>query len=143
MYLFNRALNINVQSMDGKSMVVDGTFLDSHHEICLTLVVDIATYRITDAQGDLRRTPHTDCVDTRDTIKNLIGLTIDKGIRRKLQSAVGMSHGCTHLFELALECVKGLIQARYSLMNLTMPPEQVTAYVEDYLKDTCYHYCSK
>jgi len=87
-------------------------------------------------------TPHLDCQDTRELIKNLIGLTIDKGIRRKLQSAVGMENGCTHLFELSLECIKGLIQAKYSLMNLTMPSEQVNAYVEEYLKDSCYHYGS-
>jgi len=142
-YLFNRSINVNVRSADGQYLIVDGIFLDSHHEICLTLTVEIATYTIVEADGELRRTPHVDCRDTRELIKNLIGLTIDKGIRRKLQSAVGLENGCTHLFELSLECIKGLIQAKYSLMNLTMPSEQVSAYVEDYLKDSCYHYRSK
>jgi len=142
-YLFNRSININVRSSDSTILTVNGTFLDSHHEICLTLVVDILTYTIVGAEGELLRTPHGNCRETRQLIENLIGLTIDKGIRRKLQSAVGYENGCTHLFELALECVKGLIQAKYSLMNLTLSPEQVTTYVEEYLRDSCYHYQSK
>lgn len=140
MYLFNRSINVNVRSDDGNIVVVDGVFLDTHHEICLTLTVDMSTYAITSAGGELRRTPHTDCPYTAERIKQLVGVIITPGVRKKVQTAVGGEPGCTHLADLAMECINGVIQAKYRLMHLHMAPAEVNTQVEAYLKGTCYHY---
>ncbi|KJR47618.1 hypothetical protein UF75_1968 [Desulfosporosinus sp. I2] len=42
--------------------------------------------------------------------------------------------------DLALECVKALMQARYQLMNLTMREEEVNKMVEQFLEGSCQHY---
>lgn len=140
MYLFNRTISVNVRSADGKILTVDGTFLDSHHELCLTLEVDMENYTIIGADGELRRTPHVDCGQTQERIKQLIGINLTRNVRKQIQAAVGLSEGCTHLTDLTLECVKGLIQSKFRLMHLTMPPEEIKNQVETYLKGSCLHY---
>lgn len=140
MYLFNRSISVNARLVDKGTVTVDGVFLDSHHELCLTIQVDLESNIITSGDCEFRRVPYTDCVFSKDHIKKLIGANLNKNVRRQIQSAIGLKEGCTHLTDLALECVKGLMQARYQLMHLTMEDEEVTSMVEQYLEGSCRHY---
>lgn len=140
MYLFNRSISIRVHSVDGKTIIVDGFFLDSHHELCLTLGVDLESNRIISAEGELRRVPHSDCVPTQKRIEKLIGVNLNHHVRRQVQAAVGLEHGCTHLTDLTLECIKGIIQAKFRLMHLNMKAEDIDAQVQQYLAGTCQHF---
>lgn len=140
MYLFNRSVSVNVRSTNENTLTVDGVFLDSFHELCLTLEVDLKSYAIISANGQLRRTPHTDCAQTQERIKNLVGVNLSRNVRKQVQAAVGLESGCTHLTDLTLECVKGVIQAKFQLMLDTMQPEEIKAYVEQDLRGNCLHY---
>jgi len=140
MYLFNRSISINVRSVDEKTLMVDGFWLDSHHELCLTLGVDLESYTITSADGELRRVPHADCVLTQKLINNLVGVDLNRNVRKQIQVAVGLNHGCTHLTDLTLECVKGLLQAKFRLMHLTMQEEKMKGLAQQYLAGSCLHY---
>ena len=140
MYLFNRSITVHVCSVDENTVTVNGTFLDSHHELCLTLEVDLNIYTIISAHGELRRAPHTDCRHTQERIKELIGVNLNYNVRKQIQAAVGLECGCTHLTDLALECVKGVVQAKFHLMRLKMPPEDLKLQVEQQLKGSCWHF---
>jgi Protein of unknown function (DUF2889). len=121
-------------------MIVDGFFLDSHHELCLTLGVDLGSNTIISAEGELRRAPHSDCMLTQDRLEKLIGVDLNHHVRRQVQAAVGLEQGCTHLTDLTLECVKGVIQAKFRLMHLNMEPEDINAQIKKYLAGTCKHF---
>jgi len=140
LYLFNRSIFINVRSEDEKTLTVDGVFLDSLHELCLTLEVDIESYVIISADGRLRRTPHEDCGQTQKLISNLVGVDLNHNVRKQIQVAVGLGYGCTHLTDLTLECVKGVLQAKFQLMQLTMSEEAIKGLLEQSLKGSCLHY---
>ncbi|EHQ92355.1 DUF2889 domain-containing protein [Desulfosporosinus youngiae] len=140
MYLFNRSISVNVRSMDSKTVSVNGVFLDTHHELCITLEVDVQRQTITAATGQFCRCPHTNCAETQERIAKLVGLKLDKSVRKQVLAAVGLKNGCTHITELTLECVKGFMQATYKLMNLSMPAEKVDELVEQYLEGSCFHY---
>lgn len=144
MYLFNRSISVNARLADKRTVTVDGFFLDSHHELCLSIKVDLESNVITSAEGEFRRVPHTDCAFIKERINQLIGLNLNRNVRRQILTAVGLKEGCTHLAELALECVKGLMPARLQFMRLTMREEEtneiVEHYVEDYLEGSCRHY---
>jgi len=116
MYLFNRSISVNARSIDEKTVIVDGFLLDSHHELCITLGVDLESNTITSADGEFRRVPHTDCGQTQKLINNLVGVDLNCNVRKQIQVAVGLNNGCTHLTDLTLECVKGLLQAKFRLM---------------------------
>lgn len=143
MNLFNRTITVSVQTKGEKHVAVDGIFIDSHHELYLSLTVDIETFKVTDAYGELRRGPHEDCFVTEKKPSNLVGLDLTRNVRKQIITAVGGNQGCTHFEELALECVKGLKQAKFRLMKLSMPTEEVDNLINDYLKDSCYHYRKK
>ncbi len=140
MYLFNRSISVNVHTEDHKTVIVDGFFLDTLHELCLTLEVDIESYIITSAHGELRRAPHSDCGRTQKLISNLAGVNLNCNVRKQIQVAVGLSYGCTHLTDLSLECVKGLLQAKFQLMHLTMQEEEIKGQLEQHLEGSCLHY---
>ena len=140
MYLFNRTISVNVCLVGEKTVTVNGIFLDSQHELCITLEADLESYTITSAVGELRRAPHMDCGHTQERIKELVGVNLDRNVRKQIQAAVGLEHGCTHLTDLTLECVKGIVQAKYQLMHLTMQPAEMKAQVEQQLKGSCLHY---
>jgi len=140
MYLFNRSITVNVRSDDEKTVTVDGFLLDSHHELCLTLGVDLESNIITSAESEFRRIPHTDCGQTQKLINNLVGIDLNRNVRKQIQAAVGMNYGCTHLTDLTLECVKGFRQAKYQLMHLTLQEEEIKGLVEQYLEGSCLHY---
>jgi hypothetical protein len=140
MYLFNRSISVNVSLEDEKTVRVNGVFLDTQHELCLTLEADLKSYTITSAVGELRRTPHADCGPVNERIKELVGVNLNRNVRKQVQAAVGLEHGCTHLTDLTLECVKGLLQAKYQLMRLTMQPAEMKVQVEQQLKGNCLHY---
>lgn len=141
MYLFNRSISVNVRLVDeGTTLMVDGFFLDSHHELCLSIKVNIESNTITSADGDFRRFPHTDCALTKEHIKKLIGINLNKNVRKQIQMAVGLKEGCTHLTDLAIECAKGLMQAQYQFLQLTMREEELNNMVEQFLDGSCLHY---
>jgi hypothetical protein len=141
--LFNRTITVSVQTKDEKQVIVDGIFIDSHHELVLSMTVDIVKFKIVDANGALRRAPHEDCLDTSKLLPRLVGIDLNRNVRKQIMAAVGGEHGCTHFDELALECVKGLKQAKFRLMKVSMPKEEVNAQLYDYLKGTCYHFRRK
>ena len=139
MYLFNRSISVNVRSEDEKTLTVNGFLLDSHHELCITLGVDLESNTITSADGEFRRVPYTDCGQTRKLINNLVGVDLNRNVRKQIQVAVGLKYGCTHLTDLTLECVKGLRQAKFQLMQHTMQEEKIKGLVEQ-LEGSCLHY---
>lgn len=140
MYLFNRSISVNVRLVEEGTVTVDGIFLDSHHELCLSIKVDLESNTITSVDGDFKRYPHTDCGFTKDRLERLIGANLNRNVRRQILTAVGLKDGCTHLSDLALECVKALMQARYQLLHLTMREEEINKMVEQYLAGNCQHY---
>jgi len=139
-YLFNRSISVNVRSEDETTLKVEGVFLDSQHELCLTFEVDLASYIITSADGELRRAPHSDCGQAQKLIKNLLGINLNHNVRKQIQMAVGLSNGCTHLTDLTLECVKGLLQAKFRLMRHKMEEDETKGLFEKYLEGNCLHY---
>ena len=140
MYLFNRSISVNVRSENEKTLTVEGFFLDSQHELCLTLEVDLASYIITSADGELRRVPHPDCSQTQKLINHLVGIDLNRNVRKQIQVAVGLNYGCTHLTDLTLECVKGLLQAKFRLMRLKTKQEEIKGLSVKYLEGNCLHY---
>ena len=143
-YLFNRSISVNVRTEDEKTITVTGVFLDTLHELCITLGADFESNTIISADGEFRRVPHTDCGQTQKLINNLVGVNLNSNVRKQIQVAVGLKNGCTHLTDLTLECVKGLLQAKFYLMQLTMQKEEIKGQFEQYLEKnlegTCLHY---
>ncbi|MFZ3101711.1 MAG: DUF2889 domain-containing protein [Desulfitobacteriaceae bacterium] len=143
--VFNRVLTVNVRTTDGKTVSVDGVFMDSYHELYLNIIVSMDDFTIVAANSECRRIPLPDCHHVQEQVKYLVGLKMAKGIRRKIQNTIGSDYGCTHMVELAMECVRTLVAAKYSLMRGEMSNAEVMAKVEasSFFKGSCYHFRTK
>lgn len=140
MYLFNRTISTQTRTDDGKLIFVEGLFLDTYHEINLSLTIDRKQRKIIQAEGELRRTPFSDCSAAQAKIKALEGIEFGTQLRKKLQLAVGGEQGCTHILELALECVRAAFQSEYRLMRDELSEEERDRRVLNLLEGSCFHY---
>lgn len=140
MNIFNRSISVSITTEDKKSATINGIFIDTHHEMCLTLTADLDTYKILAASGELRRVPHEDCRHCESQIKNLAGLQIGPALNKRIKACVGFESGCAHLADLAMECVKSFIQGKGTVMQQSLSEEEVDLFIGKFLKGTCYHY---
>jgi Protein of unknown function (DUF2889). len=131
---------VNITTENNKIATINGIFLDTNHEICLTLTADLDTFLILSASGELRRTPHEECLHCESLIPSLAGLQIGPTLNKKIKAAVGLEYGCAHLADLALECVKSFFQGKFTVMQRTQTIEEIETQVGTYLKGSCYHY---
>ena len=58
------------------------------------------TFRMKNAEAITITGPYAICPIANAVFRNLVGLQIGPGWRRKVQSAIGGQHGCTHITEL-------------------------------------------
>lgn len=140
MNLFNRTITVSVKKLDDQHVVADGVLIDSNHELLLSMTVNIENFTVTASQGAFHRAPHEDCLSTVNHTINLVGIDLTRNVRRQVISAVGGEKGCVHYEELALECIKGVKQAQYRLMKLSMPEDEAQSQLYDALKGTCFHF---
>jgi len=138
--LFNRSISVSITTEDKKTATINGIFLDTHHEICLTLAADLDTFKILTAGGELRRVPHEDCRHCERLIKNLAGLQIGPALNKQIKACVGSESGCAHLADLTMECVKSFIQGKGTMMLQNLCEEESDLFIGTFLKGTCYHY---
>lgn len=140
MNLFNRTISVSVKDIDEQHVVVEGVFIDSFHELVLSMTVNIENFVVTASQGEFRRAPHEDCLCTVNLTGSLVGIDLKRNVRRQVISAVGGKRGCVHVEELALECVKGVKQANVILMRRRLSTEEVYSKMFDILEGTCQHF---
>ncbi|MDA8229501.1 MAG: DUF2889 domain-containing protein [Desulfitobacterium hafniense] len=140
MFLFNRSINVSVTKDHDHVINIQSFLLDSHHEISLAIRVDPETDTIIYASAELCRTLHDDCKITQELVKNLIGITFTRDIRKQIVTAIGRDKGCTHLTDLTIECVKAFKQAKFRLMSLTLSKPELERQLRDYLVGTCFHF---
>jgi len=69
------------------------------HLISLRITLD-DTYTIVDAEACSHQVPFTDCVETNETYRQLVGLQIKGGFNKAVKDRFGGALGCTHLTEL-------------------------------------------
>ena len=138
--LFNRTISVSVKKIDDQHVIVDGVFIDSNHELILSMTVDIGKSIVTASHGEFHRAPHEDCLCTVNHTGNLVGIDLGRNVRRQVVSAVGGEKGCVHFEELALECVKGVKQANIRLMKLSLPMDEVHPRLYDAMEGTCHHF---
>ncbi|HWI54309.1 MAG TPA: DUF2889 domain-containing protein [Desulfobacteria bacterium] len=138
MALFNRTKSCSVELLNETLLEVKGLFIDSFHEINLTLHVSISNLEIVWAKAEMVRTPHPACMEAAVEGEKLIGIKIGPGSRKAIQEAVGHSHGCTHIADLALDTAKAAIQANFKLQRSDMTREQRHEMFVEKLAGTCH-----
>lgn len=109
MALFNRVKSCSVDEIDDDLFKASGTFIDTYHEINLTLHVKKNNLEIVWAKAEMVRRPQTNCGAAQGQDRFLVGIKIGPGLRKAIHNAIGDEHGCTHMADLALDLAKAVI----------------------------------
>lgn len=137
MALFNRVKSSSVQEIENGLLEARGTFIDSVHEINLTLHVAKHNLEIVMAQADMVRGPNALCIEAQKEAGNLAGIKISAGSRKAVQQAVGHARGCTHLTDLAMDLVKAVVTANFTLGEQGLSREALDERYINLLGGTC------
>jgi hypothetical protein len=72
------------------------------HHIGVWLRVGGWPLRILDAEAEMRTVPQELCPTVRDTVKKVVGLTIESGFSGRVLERLGRIEGCTHMSYLVM-----------------------------------------
>ncbi|MDA8212795.1 MAG: DUF2889 domain-containing protein [Clostridia bacterium] len=140
MALFNRVKSCSVDELDQSLLEAKGIFIDTFHEINMTLHVNKDNLEIVWAKADMIRLPQAYCKEAQKQDRNLVGIKIGPGVSKAIQNAVGSDRGCTHLADLALDLVKSVIVTNTKLKLQGLSKEEIEEKLTDMFGGTCYHW---
>jgi len=140
MELYSRQKAVAVELLDQDRLRAEATMQDNVHEITVRLEYDLGRQEIVAADVEFIRFPWDVCAEVAGLMDRLIGKTIGRGLRREVQSLVGGCDGCSHVGDLVMEALLGIIQAQYRIKYQKMSPKEREEAVKSDLKSTCRAY---
>lgn len=144
MEIYERNINITCATLENGHLRTAASLLDLNHNMRVEIEVDSATRTIVDARARMVKVPFRICAATTETVRNIVGLRIERGINRRLAVALGRSEGCSHIFELALEAVRltsnillGFAHMEEEWRERKLDDDEFIARAKPFLKNTC------
>jgi len=91
--------DISFQLCDGENgrILLTGSMRDVYHDILMEVVVNGASLVIESAQVEFRKCPEDECQRAAQRLERLTGVTIGKGLNKKILDALGGGEGCGNL----------------------------------------------
>ncbi|HDP24423.1 MAG TPA: DUF2889 domain-containing protein [Deltaproteobacteria bacterium] len=110
------------------------------HEIILRLLVEGPELVIRDLEVDMKHVPRTQCDQTRDSLRQIIGQRIAPGFSDMVKKNFGGPHGCAHLNALLLAMAPSCVQGYWAWrVSKPLTFEQASRGLDErYLIDTCW-----
>ena len=100
--LFSRHKNIAVWQKENGELQAVGSFLDSFHELGITVEMDKGG-RITCFDADFLRAPGRICFGTAQRVQQFVGQSLEQLTRGFIQQSLGGGSGCAHLLDIGQE----------------------------------------
>jgi len=99
---FKRDIVYRVLKREDGFAALTATLQDRFHDILMEVIVDIANLTVISATVEFRKSPASDCSRVASRLDGLAGLSIGKGMNRKLMELFGGEEGCGNLRNLLL-----------------------------------------
>jgi len=138
MRLYNRSVSSYAERVADDRMVLEGFFIDTFHELNVTLEVRLPDLTIVAARAEMQRSPYALCADVMKRVEALVGKTAGAGIGKVAREALGGPEGCSHLEELVLEAVRSAIQAEFVASGQGLNEEEKVEVYRRKWQNTCY-----
>jgi hypothetical protein len=135
---FHREISYDTSLSKKGDILLEGKMRDRWHDIYISVVVDIDSLVIKECDVDFNKTPSSHCYLAKKLLENIIGVTIGKGLLRKISEATGGSQGCSNLRTL----LTGLLPLAINISGGTglSDEQQILDAVEYRLQGTCAGY---
>jgi hypothetical protein len=148
--IYERNVNTFVQRLDSERILTESSLLDLNHSMKVALTVNLKTLKIEEATAQILKAPLRVCDSTTALMKNIEGLSIGRGVNKKLLQLLAQDDGCTHLYELALNAVRlsynvmiGLRFDWQEWISKTVSDEEFIQEAAPFLKGACRPFKSK
>ncbi|MHB1128422.1 MAG: DUF2889 domain-containing protein [Bacillota bacterium] len=140
---FHRCVQSSVRLANNNSLSVEGYLSDSLHELKVEMDVELPSRQVTQIRGEFVRAPRGPrCLDSADTLQELVGQTAWVGQHKLIRQTVGSSRGCSRYEEVVNEIFRAVMEAHYPLAQILYSddPRQGRHMLYGLLKDTCNAY---
>ena len=110
-----------------------------YHHMVVRWLVECETLRIIDLEVEMPEIPMTECLETKEMIKNIIGTKISRSFTYNINCLFGGIKGCVHVKALLLLMGSTALQG-YVLLNSRDKSnlEKKLPRIVDAAKNTCY-----
>lgn len=134
-----RNFEVDYYEKDENIWVVESYLNDEPHEIKIIVEVNMEEMRIVDAKAEFSRYPLQHCIDFAESMKELIGMTIDNNFMPNAIKKLGGPYGCFNVNALLTISVPGIIYYYYPYKIKTgrMSHEQWENMMVTDLKNQC------
>jgi Protein of unknown function (DUF2889) len=99
---FRRNIELSLVDTAGNATLVTCVMTDKFHDIVLEVTVDNESLVIKEIGLDFRKAPMENCMESGVRLDLLTGVSIGKGLTRRLFEALGGSSGCPNLRNMLL-----------------------------------------
>ena len=101
-----RTMNMKILENTPNTILARGSILDQVHNIIVEIQINIDTLEILKIEGQMVKVPFPSCKPALENLNNIIGLTINSGITRRIANVIGGRDGCIHLSEVTVETIR-------------------------------------
>ncbi len=105
--LFDRGKSQQLYRDDRGSYIINGSLIDSFHQVGTYLELD-KDMKVTTASGQLLRVPDAVCRESSLQMENLKGCLLPGMPKKDLAHQLGAGQGCVHLIDLTYDSLKTL-----------------------------------
>jgi hypothetical protein len=126
-----RDISISTHVGDGDSIILEGTLIDRRlkeyflftgekkspgvlHHMIVRLHLEGPRLKILDVETEMPGIPRDECLEMRDCLKPIVGMTITAGFTAKVKAIVGGVNGCFHVQTLLLAMAPAAVQGYWS-----------------------------
>lgn len=106
--LYHRSFNVDYYEKDAQTWEIVSQLTDEHHDIIVSLDVQVPEMIIRDAVIQFNRCPLTECHAVEQKASELIGLNILRDYRQRIMPLVLGPQGCPNLMHLLGISVPGI-----------------------------------
>ena len=150
-----RNISVAIYTIDEESIAVEGVLKDDRfvtqytfvgdefppgivHHMVVRMRIGGESLTIEEIEVEMPCTPYETCVENKNSLDKLKGLSIIRGFTSRVKKTVGGINGCVHLTALLLSMVPAAIQGHWT--NLTRKPDVEIVFPEalmHFLIDSC------
>lgn len=84
-------------AMGSGGLILSATMTDRYHDLDIEVTVDPDSMTITAARAEFKRSPTEFCPGVTRRMERLVGMTIGRGMNRRLLDLFGGSEGCGNI----------------------------------------------
>lgn len=135
---FHREISYHVLKRGDGTISLNASLKDRFHDIHAEIIIDGESLTISSIRAEFAKSPTPECKNVAPRLQRLVGVTVGKGLSRKLAETLGGGEGCGNMRSLLLGLLPLALNVR-AAAGITDEGEMLDA-ISEKLRGTCAGY---